>query len=64
MEDLNQQSANTIETLMGIINEWFSDSYQCAFCGGEFWLGDATYNCPDADCAGNVAETLLGVLKG
>jgi hypothetical protein len=63
MDDLTKQSANTITTLMGIINEWFSDSYECAFCGGEFELGNATYHCLDADCPGNVAEALLGVLN-
>ena len=63
MEDLNQQSANTIKTLMGIISEWFTDADRCVYCGGEFELGDDTYNCPDADCPGNVAEALLQVLN-
>jgi hypothetical protein len=59
------QSAKTIKSLMDIMGEWSPDTYQCAYCGGEFELemvGD-TYNCPDADCPGNVAAELLNEIS-
>lgn len=56
IKDLHNSLTNVLENLKALDN-----SDNCPSCGYEYFLGDEC--CPEADCAINVASTLLKKTK-